>query len=70
MNSWRSVGDLRSDLPGVLARFRAGQTFALSVGDGGPEAVMLTYDEFEDLDGEEKVELPDEVRSRPSSRRV
>ncbi|GAA1138565.1 hypothetical protein GCM10009630_41900 [Kribbella jejuensis] len=41
----------------MLARFRRGRTWAFSFGDGGvPEAVLLTYDEFEDLGGEEKFE--------------
>ncbi|HWD82882.1 MAG TPA: hypothetical protein VG497_28470 [Kribbella sp.] len=45
----------------MLVRFRAGRTFAFSFGDGAPEAVVLTYDEFEDLGGEGKFTIPDEV---------
>jgi hypothetical protein len=51
------VDDVRRDVAGVLARFRRGRTMAFSFGDGGvPEAVLLTYDEFEDLGGESKFE--------------
>jgi PHD/YefM family antitoxin component YafN of YafNO toxin-antitoxin module len=56
-----SVAAFRADLPAVLARFRAGQTRAFSFGDGVPEAVVLTYDEFEDLGGEAKFAVADEV---------
>jgi hypothetical protein len=54
MNGLPTVDDIRRDLPGVLARFRGGATRAFSFGDGVPEAVLLTYDEFEDLGGEAK----------------
>jgi hypothetical protein len=50
-----------ADLPAVLAGFRDGQTRAFSVGDGVPEVVVLTYDEFEDLGGEAKFPVADEV---------
>lgn len=53
MTNWPSVDEVRADLAGVLARFRSGQTRAFSFGNGVPEAVVLTYDEFEDLDGAE-----------------
>jgi hypothetical protein len=53
MSSLPSVDEVRSDLANILARFRAGRTRAFSFGDGVPEAVILTYDEFEDLDGPE-----------------
>ncbi|MFC6162787.1 hypothetical protein [Kribbella jiaozuonensis] len=53
----RSVDDVRRDVVGVLARFRRGRTMPFSFGDGGvPEAVLLTYDQFEDLGGESKFE--------------
>jgi PHD/YefM family antitoxin component YafN of YafNO toxin-antitoxin module len=61
MTSWASVEEIRADLAGVLARFRAGRTRAFSFGDGVPEAVLLTYDEFEDLGGEGKFAVADEV---------
>src|SRR4051795_711656 len=61
MTSWASVDDVRSELSEVLARFRLGRTRAFSFGDGVPEAVMLTYDEFEDLGGEGKFSVADEV---------
>ncbi|WP_433167528.1 hypothetical protein [Kribbella sp. CA-247076] len=54
MTGLPSVDDIRADLPAVLARFRAGRTRAFSFGAGVPEAVLLTYDEFEDLGGETK----------------
>ena len=54
MNELPSVDDISRDLPGILGRFRDGSTRAFSFGDGGPEAVLLTYDEFEDLGGEAK----------------
>lgn len=50
----RSVDDVRRDAGAVLTRFRSGKTRAFSIGDGVPEAVLLTYDEFEDLGGESK----------------
>ncbi|WP_432948574.1 hypothetical protein ACQPXM_14095 [Kribbella sp. CA-253562] len=56
-----SVTAFRADLPAVLARFRAGKTRAFSFGDGVPEAVVLTYDEFEDLGGEGKFAAAEEV---------
>ncbi|MFI5697564.1 hypothetical protein ACIA58_37245 [Kribbella sp. NPDC051586] len=53
----RSVEDVRRDVAGVLSRFRRGRTLPFSFGDGGvPEAVLLTYDQFEDLGGESKFE--------------
>ncbi|GAA1509613.1 hypothetical protein [Kribbella lupini] len=55
------VPSFATDLSAVLARFRGGQTRAFSVGDGVPEAVVLTYDEFEDLGGEAKFSVGDEV---------
>ena len=61
MTGLPSVEDVRSDLSGVLTRFRAGRTRAFSFGAGVPEVVMLTYDEFEDLGGDEKFEVGSEV---------
>ncbi|MEU4393174.1 hypothetical protein [Kribbella sp. NPDC023855] len=61
MTALPTVDQLRADLPAVLKRFRAGKTFAFSFGDGRPEAVVLTYDEFEDLGGETKFDLGDTV---------
>lgn len=57
----RSVAEVAADLDGLLARFRSGRTFPFSFGDGSPEAVLLTYDQFEDLDGESKFERFDKV---------
>jgi PHD/YefM family antitoxin component YafN of YafNO toxin-antitoxin module len=70
MTGLPSVDDIRADLPAVLARFRAGRTRAFSFGAGVPEAVLLTYDEFEDLGGETKFAVgtdvlePDELAQR------
>lgn len=61
MTGLPSVDDIRTDLAGVLERFRAGRTRAFSFGAGVPEAVILTYDEFEDLGGEAKFEIGDVV---------
>ncbi|MEV5966836.1 hypothetical protein AB0L70_34020 [Kribbella sp. NPDC051952] len=61
MTGMGSLDGVRGDLAGVLSRFRAGRTRAFSFGVGVPEAVMLTYDEFEDLGGESKFVVGDEV---------
>jgi PHD/YefM family antitoxin component YafN of YafNO toxin-antitoxin module len=61
MTDLPSIDDVRADLPSILTRFRAGQTRAFSFGAGVPEAVVLTYDEFEDLGGEAKFAVGDEV---------
>ncbi|MGC4941858.1 hypothetical protein [Kribbella sp. DT2] len=61
MTGLLSVPSFAADLPAVLARFRGGQTRAFSVGDGVPDMVVLTYDEFEDLGGEGKFPVGDEV---------
>ncbi|MFG1626648.1 hypothetical protein [Kribbella sp. NPDC049227] len=61
MSGLLGVDEIRADLAGVLARFRAGRTRAFSFGDGVPEAVVLTYDEFEDLGGDAKFEILGEV---------
>ena len=57
MNGLPSVDDISRDLPGILGRIREGSTRAFSFGDEVPEAVVLTYDEFEDLGGEAKFDL-------------
>jgi hypothetical protein len=61
MTGLPSVDDVRADLPAILERFRAGRTRAFSFGAGVPEAVVLTYDEFEDLGGEAKFAVGDDV---------
>lgn len=61
MTTWPSVDQMRAELAEVLERFRGGRTWAFSFGDGVPEAVVLTYDEFEDLGGEGKFAVPDQV---------
>lgn len=50
-----AVAEIAGDLPAVVRRFRSKSTFPFSFGDGRPEAVVLTYDEFEDLDGEQRI---------------
>lgn len=49
-----SVAEVGADLARVLERSRSQSTFAFSFGDGRPEAVMLTYDQFSDSDGESR----------------
>ncbi|MGY4770413.1 hypothetical protein ACXC9Q_26170 (plasmid) [Kribbella sp. CWNU-51] len=61
MTDLPSGADVRADLPAILTRFRAGRTRAFSFGAGLPEAVVLTYDEFEDLGGESKFVVGAEV---------
>lgn len=61
MTGLPSVDDFCADLLGVLAGFRAGRTRALSFGATVPEAVVCTYDDFEDLGGEAKFTVGDEV---------
>ena len=61
MTDLPSVADVRADLPAILTRFRTGRTRAFSFGAGVPEAVVLTYDEFEDLGGESKFVVGAEV---------
>ncbi|HZX07155.1 hypothetical protein [Kribbella sp.] len=61
MTTWPSVDQMRAELAEVLGRFRSGRTRAFSFGDGIPEVVVLTYDEFEDLGGESKFAVPDQV---------
>lgn len=50
-----SVAEIAADLPGVVQRFRSACTHAFAFGDGRPEAVVLTYDEFEYLGGERRI---------------
>lgn len=50
-----SVAEIAADLPAVVHRFRSACTRAFTFGDGRPEAVVLTYDEFEDLGGERRI---------------
>jgi len=56
-----SVQQVGAGLADVLGRFRGGRTLAFSFGDGVPEAVMLTYDEFDELGGEHKFAVGGEV---------
>jgi PHD/YefM family antitoxin component YafN of YafNO toxin-antitoxin module len=50
-----TVDDVRRDPAAVLTRFRDESSFAFSFGDDGkPEAVLLTFDEYEDLSGLDK----------------
>ena len=57
-----SVDEIQRDPAAVLARFRDENSFAFSFGDHGlPEAVLLTYDEYEDLGGPQKFTPAGEV---------
>jgi hypothetical protein len=57
-----SVEDIQRDPGAVLARFRDEDSFAFSFGDNGlPEAVLLTYDGYEDLGGPQKFTPADAV---------
>ena len=49
-----SVADVAGDIAGVIGRFTRGETHAFAFGDGGvPEAVIASYDQYDDLGGEE-----------------
>lgn len=49
-----SVADVAGDIAGVVERFRHGATHAFAFGDGGvPEAVLTSYDQYDDLGGED-----------------
>ncbi|GAB3919416.1 hypothetical protein GCM10011575_30390 [Microlunatus endophyticus] len=50
-----TVAEVAGGLPAVLERFRSASTFPFSFGDSRPEAVVLTYDEFEELGGEQRI---------------
>ena len=51
-----SVADIARDAAVVAERFRSGQSHAFAFGDGGvPEAVITSYDQYDDLGGEEKL---------------
>ncbi|WP_134131371.1 hypothetical protein [Kribbella pratensis] len=47
-----SVADVAADIAGVMERFTHGETHAFAFGDGGvPEAVIASYDQYDDLGG-------------------
>ena len=49
-----SVADVAGDIDGVIGRFTHGQTHAFAFGDAGvPEAVIASYDQYDDLGGDE-----------------
>ncbi|WP_410785437.1 hypothetical protein [Kribbella sp. C-35] len=49
-----SIADVAADIAGVVGRFTHGETHAFAFGDGGvPEAVIASYDQYDDLGGEE-----------------
>jgi hypothetical protein len=53
--SIRSIDDVRRDLDDVLAQFRKHRGRAFSFGERGqPEAVLLSFDEYDDLGGPTK----------------
>lgn len=48
-----SVADVAQDVAGVVERLAHGETHAFAFGDGGvPEAVIASYDQYDDLRGE------------------
>jgi hypothetical protein len=49
-----SVAAVADDIAGVVERFTHGDTHAFAFGDGGvPEAVIASYDQYDDLRGED-----------------
>lgn len=49
-----SVADVAGDVAGVVQRLERGETHAFAFGDGGvPEAVIASYDQYDDLRGED-----------------
>ncbi|MFI7068541.1 hypothetical protein ACIBL3_46665 [Kribbella sp. NPDC050124] len=49
-----SVADVAADIAGVLGRFMHGETHSFAFGDDGvPEAVVASYDQYDDLGGED-----------------
>ncbi|MFD7160174.1 AAA family ATPase [Kribbella sp. NPDC059898] len=50
----RSVAEVAADIAGVVRRMTNGETHAFAFGDGGvPEAVIASYGQYDDLDGDE-----------------
>lgn len=57
-----SVADVAGDVAGVVERFAQGETHAFAFGDGGiPEAVVASYDQYDDLRGEDTLGKPETV---------
>ncbi|WP_157979744.1 hypothetical protein [Kribbella monticola] len=51
-----SVADVAGDIGGVVERLARGETHSFAFGDGGvPEAVIASYDQYDDLRGEESL---------------
>ena len=49
-----SVAAVAADIAGVIGRFTHGETHAFAFGDGGvPEAVIASYDQYDDLGGDD-----------------
>jgi hypothetical protein len=49
-----SVADVAEDLAGVVERFTRGETHPFAFGDSGvPEGVIASYDQYDDLRGED-----------------
>lgn len=49
-----SVADVAADIAGVVGRFTHGETHAFAFGDARvPEAVIASYDQYDELGGEE-----------------
>jgi hypothetical protein len=48
-----AVAEIARDLPDIVDRFASGETHAFAFGDGGvPEAVIASYDQYDDLGGD------------------
>jgi hypothetical protein len=51
-----SVADVAGAIAGVVGRLARGETHSFAFGDGGvPEAVIASYDQYDDLRGEQTV---------------
>ncbi|GAA1550122.1 hypothetical protein [Kribbella lupini] len=51
-----SVAEIAGDVAGVVERFRRGETHAFAFGDRGvPEAVVASFDQYDELRGEERL---------------
>lgn len=51
-----SVADVAGDIAGVVERLTHGETHAFAFGDAGvPEAVIASYDQYDDLRGEDTI---------------
>lgn len=57
-----SVAEVAGDIAAVVERFLQGETHAFAFGDGGvPEAVVASYDQYDDLRGKATLSKPETV---------